>query len=127
MTTYINNTSAADSGTAVGKDPDYTGGANDDTEIVGSRHRTLDGGSYQDYVANKRTWILKWTGLTNTQWITNIRAFLITTSQLYYQGPNHTAKTAVILEGKVTAKMRKLNGDAAATPHWDVTLTIVEA
>src|SRR5205814_1640841 len=97
-------------------------------EVIGGIHELLSGGRAQDFIANnKRTWPLKWTGLTNTQWITNLKAFLTSGSQLYYQGPEMAAKVAVLREGKYRAVQRKLNGDSATTIHWDVTLTILEA
>lgn len=125
MATFINNTSGASSGTAVGKDPDYTDGAPEELELIGGRHNLASGARRQDFTTYKRSWPLKFTGLTNTQWVTNIKAFLISGSQVYYQGPEMAAKVAVIWE-KARANQFMAKGDSANAPHWNVTLTLLE-
>lgn len=126
MACYLNNTATASGGTAVGKDPRARSGDRERLSVAGAVHEHgFTAANVQHFVTTKRAWQLAWDGLTNTQWVTNIKAFITANAQLYWQGPEMSAKVAVIAD-EPEAEMVMLAGDAASAPHWNVTLTIRE-
>lgn len=126
MSFSINSASPASSGATITKDPAYEDGMNDETQLIGGSHDALSGLPSFDLQTTRRQRRVKFVALTNTQWKTNVRPYLVGGTTLWTRFPHESSDFKCVIREAFREKPSKLMGDSATAPHWDVEFTLDE-